>query len=66
MCLLGLHRMLLNPVMWTTRWEPDTSLVDRTGGGQALDSLQNIIILFISAGTPITHLNSLYLMEKPC
>lgn len=70
MCLLGTVNKLTQDAVKSCDVAsplraPDTSLVDRTGGGRALDSLQNIIILFISAGIHITHLDSLYLIVKP-
>lgn len=60
MCLLGTVNKLTQDAVKSCDVDsplraPDTSLVDRTGGGRALDSLQNIIILFISAGIHITH-----------
>lgn len=69
MCLLGTVNKLTQDAVKSCDVDsqlraPDTSLVDRTGGGRALDSLQNIIILFISAGIHITHLDSLYLIVK--
>lgn len=70
MCLLGTVNKLTQDAIKSCNVDyllraPNTSLVDRTGGGLALDSLQNIIILFISAGIHITHLDSLYLIEQP-